>query len=117
MYAAPIDRRDFLRRTAALGTSLPFAGLAWRAAAQSTDLVARRVFFDNPDYGSVRISPDGQTLSYLAPIDGVRNLWVAPVADPGAARPVTHATDRNLAAITDGHTPAAIWSFPGARRR
>src|SRR6266852_4560745 len=39
MYAAPIDRRDFLRRTAALGASLPFAGLAWRAAAQSTDLV------------------------------------------------------------------------------
>src|SRR6266581_5514619 len=97
MYAAPIDRRDFLRRTAALGTSLPLAGLAWRAAAQSTDIVARRVFFDNPDYGSVRVSPDGQTLAFLAPIDGVRNLWVAPVADPGAARPVTHATDRNLA--------------------
>jgi len=84
-------------RTAALGTSLPFAGLAWKAAAQSTDIVARRVFFDNPDYGSVRVSPDGQTLAFLAPIDGVRNLWVAPVADPGAARPVTHATDRNLA--------------------
>jgi dipeptidyl aminopeptidase/acylaminoacyl peptidase len=97
MYAAPIDRRDFLRRTAALGTSLPFAGLAWKAAAQSTDMVARRVFFDNPDYGSVRVSPDGQTLAFLAPIDGVRNLWVAPVADPGAVRPVTHATDRNLA--------------------
>ena len=114
MYAAPIDRRDFLRRTAALGTSLPFAGLAWRAAAQSTDLVARRVFFDNPDYGSVRISPDGQTLSYLAPIDGVRNLWVAPVADPGAARPVTHATDRNLASLPMGtHQPPSGF-LPGA---
>jgi len=98
MSAAPIDRRDFLRRSAALGTALPFLGFAGNAAAQQADLVARRVYFDNPDYGSVRVSPDGQTLAFLAPIDGVRNLWVTPVADLAAARPVTRATDRNLAA-------------------
>jgi dipeptidyl aminopeptidase/acylaminoacyl peptidase len=98
MSAAPIDRRDFLRRSAALGTALPFLGSAQNAAAQQADLVARRVYFDNPDYGSVRVSPDGQTLAFLAPIDGVRNLWVTPLADLAAARPVTRATDRNLAA-------------------
>jgi dipeptidyl aminopeptidase/acylaminoacyl peptidase len=54
------------------------------------------VFFDNPDVGSVRISPDGQNLAWLAPIGEVRNLFVAPLSDPGAARAVTHATDRNL---------------------
>ena len=91
----PIDRRDFLRGTAALGTALPFASFG-RAAAAETDLVARKVFFDNPDVGSVRVSPDGQNLAWLAPIDGVRNLFVAPLADLGAARAVTHATDRNL---------------------
>jgi dipeptidyl aminopeptidase/acylaminoacyl peptidase len=96
MSAISIDRRDFLRRSAVLGTALPFVGLARGAAAAEAELVDRRVFFDNPDYGSVRISPDGQTLAWLAPIDGVRNLMVAPVADPGAARAVTHATDRNL---------------------
>ncbi len=85
MSAAPIDRRDFLRRSAALGTALPFLGFAGNAAAQQADLVARRVYFDNPDYGSVRVSPDGQTLAFLAPIDGVRNLWVTPVADLAAA--------------------------------
>jgi hypothetical protein len=31
----PIDRRDFLRRTAALGTALPFASFG-RAAARAT---------------------------------------------------------------------------------
>jgi dipeptidyl aminopeptidase/acylaminoacyl peptidase len=97
MSAAPIDRRDFLRRSAVLGTALPFMGFSWSAAAQQADLVARRVYFDNPDYGSVRVSPDGQTLAFLAPIDGVRNLWVTPVSDLAAARPVTRATDRNLA--------------------
>jgi dipeptidyl aminopeptidase/acylaminoacyl peptidase len=97
MSAAPIDRRDFLRRSAVLGTALPFLGFSWSAAAQQADLVARRVYFDNPDYGSVRVSPDGQTLAFLAPIDGVRNLWVTPVSDLAAAGPVTRATDRNLA--------------------
>ncbi len=91
----PIQRRDFLLRTAALGAALPFAGLG-RAGAAETDLVARKIFFDNPDYGSVGISPDGRTLSWLAPIDNVRNLFVAPRDDLGAARAVTHATDRNL---------------------
>jgi dipeptidyl aminopeptidase/acylaminoacyl peptidase len=89
----PIDRRDFLRGTAAF-TALPFAGRA--AIAAETGLVARKIFFDNPDVGSVRISPDGQTVSWLAPIGGVRNLFVAPLADLAAARAVTHATDRNL---------------------
>src|SRR4051794_8734976 len=90
----PIDRRDFLRHAAALGIALPFAG---SAAAAESELVARTVFFDNPDIGSVRISPDGQTLSWLAPIENVRNLFVAPRDDLNAARAVTHATDRNLA--------------------
>ena len=96
MSAASIDRRVFLRRTVILGASLPLFGLARQATALQTDLVARRVFFDNPDYGNVRVSPDGRHLAYLAPLDGVNNLWVTPVADPGAGQPVTRATDRNL---------------------
>ncbi len=93
MHGIPIDRRDFLRHAAALGIALPFAG---SAAAAETELVARTVFFDNPDVGSVRISPDGATLAWLAPIGGVRNLFVAPRDDLDAARAVTRATDRNL---------------------
>jgi dipeptidyl aminopeptidase/acylaminoacyl peptidase len=96
MRAALLRRRDFLRRTAMWGAMLPLFGLAQRAAAQQNDLVARRVFFDNPDYSRVSLSPDGQHLAWLAPLDGVSNLWVAPVADPTAGQPVTRATDRNL---------------------
>jgi dipeptidyl aminopeptidase/acylaminoacyl peptidase len=96
MPVVRIDRRDFLRHAAAFGAALPFAGFSRAAATAETDLVARKIFFDNPDIGSVRISPDGQTLAWLAPIGGVRNLFVAPLADLGSARAVTHATDRNL---------------------
>ena len=91
----PIDRRDFLRHAAAFGAVLPLANIGLAAAAEA-ELVARKVFFDNPDIGSVRISPDGATLAWLAPVGGVRNLFVAPLSDLGAARAVTHATDRNL---------------------
>jgi dipeptidyl aminopeptidase/acylaminoacyl peptidase len=94
MFAGPIDRRVFLKRSGALGVALPAAGLVGRAGANESELVARRVFFENPDYVNVRISPDGRNLAWLAPIDGVNNLWVAPTADPGAARPVTRSTGR-----------------------
>jgi dipeptidyl aminopeptidase/acylaminoacyl peptidase len=96
MPAAPIDRRDFLHRAALLGTALPLVGLG-PAQAQKAELVARKVFFDNADYVNVRVSPDGQTLAWVAPIDTVNNLWVAPVADIAAARPVTRITGRSIA--------------------
>lgn len=96
MSAAPIDRRDFLHRAAALGTALPLIGRR-PAHAQQPALVARKVFFDNADYVNVRISPDGQNLAWIAPIETVYNLWVAPVADIAAAKPVTRITGRNIA--------------------
>jgi len=97
MPVAPIDRRDFLHRAAVLGTALPLAALGQPARAQQAELVARKVFFDNPDYLNVRVSPDGQSLAWVAPIDSVNNLWVAPVADIGAARPVTRIAGRSIA--------------------
>jgi dipeptidyl aminopeptidase/acylaminoacyl peptidase len=97
MLLEPVNRRVFLRRSAAWMAALPVSGLARHAlAASAPDLVARRVFFDNPDYINVRVSPDGQNLAWVAPIDRVNNLWLAPIADPTAARPVTRVTGRSL---------------------
>ena len=63
---------------------------------QGVPLIPRRVFFGNPDRASVQLSPDGSWISYLAPLDGVLNLWVAPRGDVGAARAVTHDTGRGI---------------------
>jgi len=42
-----------------------------------------------------RVSPDGQWVSWLAPYEGVMNIWVAPTATPNKARPRTQEkTDR-----------------------
>jgi dipeptidyl aminopeptidase/acylaminoacyl peptidase len=53
-------------------------------------LIPRKVLFGNPDRAAARISPDGRRLAFLAPVDGVLNVWVGPIDKPAAARPVTH---------------------------
>ncbi len=62
----------------------------------TTPLIPREVLFGNPDKVSARISPDGAQISYLAPVDGVLNVWVGPADDPSAAKPVTDDTDRGI---------------------
>ena len=59
-------------------------------------LIPRQVFFGNPDKASPQISPDGAWLGWLAPVDGVLNVWVAPADEPAEARPVTRDTGRGI---------------------
>jgi dipeptidyl aminopeptidase/acylaminoacyl peptidase len=59
-------------------------------------LIPRAALFGNPVRAQGLISPDGQWLSWIAPKDGVLNIWVAPAADPEAARAVTSATTRPI---------------------
>src|SRR2546427_3955279 len=95
--ARSVSRRRFLAGAAA-GILLPGAPPRSRAAAQTggRPLVPREVFFGNPDISWARLSWDGAWLAHIAPVDGVRNLWVAPLDDLAAARPVTRATDRPI---------------------
>ena len=62
------------------------------------DLLPRELLFGNPDRASVRVSPDGAWLSYLAPEEGVLNVWVTPVSDLSAARAITHDRGRGILA-------------------
>ncbi|MEP7358073.1 MAG: S9 family peptidase, partial [Anaerolineales bacterium] len=59
-------------------------------------LIPRQLLFGNPDKAFVQISPAGRHLAWLAPRDGVLNVWVAPRDDPAAAQPVTHDTGRGV---------------------
>ena len=60
------------------------------------ELIPRRHLFGNPVRASYRISPDGRRLSWLAPVDGVLNVWVGPVEDPEAGAPVTRDERRGI---------------------
>ena len=63
---------------------------------QEPELIPRKTLFGNPERADVRISHDGTRISYLAPMDGVMNVWVAPVDAIQEARPVTQDTDRGI---------------------
>jgi dipeptidyl aminopeptidase/acylaminoacyl peptidase len=62
----------------------------------STPLIPRSVLFSNPDKTGPQISPDGTRLAYLAEVDGVLNVWVAPMNNLTVAQPVTKDTKRGI---------------------
>src|SRR5688572_3798529 len=59
-------------------------------------LLPREKIFGNPTKVQGRLSPDGKWLSWIAPRDGVLNIYVAPAADPKAARALTAETKRPI---------------------
>lgn len=61
-----------------------------------TELIPRQVLFGNPEKTSPSLSPDGTRLAFLAPVNGVLNVWVGPSDDPAAARPVTDERGRGI---------------------
>ena len=63
---------------------------------QEPELIPRKVLFGNPERTSVKLSHDGAHISYLAPVDGVLNVWVGPVDVIEEARPVTGDTGRGI---------------------
>ena len=58
----------------ALVTALCLEGAALRA--ELPPLIPRLDLFGNPDKARPRISPDGKRLAYLAPDEGVLNVWI-----------------------------------------
>jgi len=75
-------------------------------------LIPRQILFGNPERISPAISPDGTRLGWIAPRDGVLNVWVAPLDDltPDnltTAEAVTDDRDRGIRRFAwahDGHT-------------
>jgi dipeptidyl aminopeptidase/acylaminoacyl peptidase len=57
---------------------------------QGPPLIPREVLFGNPSRAMGQVSPDGRWLGYIAPRDGVLNVFVAPIDNPDDARPVTN---------------------------
>jgi dipeptidyl aminopeptidase/acylaminoacyl peptidase len=64
-----------------------------------TPLIERAKLFGNPSKIAGSISPDGKWLSWIAPRDGVLNVWVAPVDKPDAARPLTAEKTRPIRGV------------------
>jgi dipeptidyl aminopeptidase/acylaminoacyl peptidase len=80
------------------------------AAAPSTDaspappLLSRDLLFGNPQRANGQLSPDGRWVGYVAPRDGVMNVYVAPSTEPANGRPVTNDRLRGIRGYNFAHT-------------
>lgn len=74
-------------------------------AASETNLIPRRVFFENPTRAMPQVSPDGKWLAYLAEHEGVLNVWVTPLDDLNQAKRVTEDKVRGVRAF--------YWAYDG----
>lgn len=63
---------------------------------EAAPLIPRDALFGNPTKSQGRLSPDGTMLSWLAPHNGVLNIWVAPRNDMTAAKVITNSEDRPI---------------------
>ncbi|MCO6509369.1 MAG: S9 family peptidase [Aridibacter famidurans] len=64
------------------------------AVAESAELVPRADIFSESDRNLVKLSGNGETVSFVAPSQGGEAIYIAPVADTGKAKPLTAPAQR-----------------------
>ncbi len=75
-------------------------------SAQQPPLVDRELFFGNPEIAGSQLSPDGKYISFIKPLNGVRNIFVKGINEPfTAAKAITNETKRPI--------PSYFWSQDG----
>ncbi|HRO27900.1 MAG TPA: S9 family peptidase, partial [Luteimonas sp.] len=78
------------------------------APAQPPELIPRDLLFGNPERANVQVSPDGTHLAWIAPVEGVLNLWVAPIDKPDEARSVTADKARGIRQYFWSYRPGTL---------
>ncbi len=94
-----------VKRLAALVCALLLVTVTLTAVAQekfTTPLIPREVLFGNPERTNPQISPDGTQIGYLAPVNGVLNVWV---------RTIGKNDDRAVTADTKRGIRNFIWQY------
>lgn len=59
-------------------------------------LIPREVLFGNPEKSMVKISPNGQYLTFGSNLEGVQNLFIAKIDTPNKAEPLTQDKGRGI---------------------
>ncbi|WP_040257683.1 S9 family peptidase [Rickettsia hoogstraalii] len=62
----------------------------------NNQIIPRKVLFGNPDKARVSLTHDGKYILYIAPKDGVLNIWLAPSDDISKAEAITHDKGRGI---------------------
>jgi dipeptidyl aminopeptidase/acylaminoacyl peptidase len=88
-----------IRTTLILGLALAVLmpmGAQAAGPMDSVPLIARDKFFGNASKSGGQLSPDGRWISWIAPRDGVLNVWVAPADNLAQAKPLTAEKSRPI---------------------
>ncbi len=78
------------------------AALNWGMSVKKIPL---EVLFGDPELGQVQVAPDGRSVAFIAPWEGVKNLWVMDLAS-GERRRVT--SDRGRGVLGHGWLPSGL---------
>ncbi|MRI43472.1 S9 family peptidase [Stenotrophomonas sp. MH181796] len=90
------------------GSSAEALKAASPASIDEVELISRDALFGNPERIGVQISPDGRHLSWIAPVEGVLNVWVAPADDLSAATAVTANKGRGIRNYSWSYHPGTL---------
>lgn len=85
--------------TALIAVAVTISSAVVPAQNSSSPLIERAKLFGNPSRSGASLAPDGKHLAWLAPRDGVMNIWVAPINQLDAARPLTASKDRPIRVV------------------
>ena len=90
-------KKTAIAAAALAGTAaMPGIGHAEHHALSDYELIDRAELFGNPVASQGRISSDGQWVSWIAPDEGVMNVWVAPLVDPENGKVITDDRHRGI---------------------
>lgn len=66
-------------------------------------IIDRDIFFGNPEISGAQLSPDGKWMTFMKPLDDVRNIWIKKIDEPfDNAKAITADTERPI--------PGYFWS-------
>lgn len=65
-------------------------------SSNESNLIPRSILFGNPDKINVQVDNSGKFISYIAPLDGVLNIYVSPIDKPNEGIAVTNDKHRGI---------------------
>lgn len=79
-------------------------------AESNNPIIPRKILFGNPDKIGVKLSYDGKYITYIAPVNNVLNIWLAPSNDLSKASPITNDKSRGIRSYSWSYNNNILYS-------
>ncbi|MCC8417194.1 MAG: S9 family peptidase [Rickettsia endosymbiont of Bryobia graminum] len=79
-------------------------------AESNNPIIPRKILFGNPNKIRVKLSYDGKYITYIAPLNNILNIWLAPSNDLSKASPVTNDKGRGIRSYSWSYNNNILYS-------